>query len=63
MPRRVGRGPDIFDPFVPFRIDGKEALRAHYAPVMGTVRVDRYEMVNPAVETAVEKGGTVAWEV
>src|SRR5688572_30156964 len=46
-----------FDPFVPLRIDGKEALRVHYAPVTGTVHVDRYEMVNAAVETA----GTVAW--
>ena len=46
-----------FDPFVPLRIDGKAALRAHYAPVTGTVRVDRYEMVNPVVELA----GTAAW--
>ena len=46
-----------FDPFVPLRIDGKDALRVHYAPVTGTVRVDRYEMVNPAVNVA----GGVAW--
>ena len=46
-----------FDPFVPLRIDGKETLQAHYAPVTGTVRVDRYEMVNPMVDMA----GAAAW--
>ena len=46
-----------FDPFVPLRIDGKAALRAHDTPVTGTVRVDRYEMVKPTVELA----GTAAW--
>ena len=46
-----------FDPFVPLRIDGKDALKAHYEPVAGTIQVDRYEMVNPTVEVV----GTVAW--
>jgi ketosteroid isomerase-like protein len=46
-----------FDPFVPRRVDGRDALRAHYAPVAGTIRVDRYEILNPAVEAI----GDVAW--
>lgn len=46
--------PDVvyFDPLVPSRIDGLAALTAYYAPVRGTFRLDRWELVNPHVQLA-----------
>ncbi|HXU94553.1 MAG TPA: DUF4440 domain-containing protein [Gallionella sp.] len=44
--------PDVtyFDPFLERRIDGLEALSAWYAPLRGTIHVDRYEMIAPKVQ-------------
>ncbi|BBI99941.1 hypothetical protein FGKAn22_16340 [Ferrigenium kumadai] len=39
-----------FDPFIERRIDGLEALSAWYAPLRGTIHVDRYEMLAPKVQ-------------
>jgi hypothetical protein len=43
--------PDVtyFDPFLERRIDGLEALSAWYAPLRGTIHIDRYELIEPAV--------------
>jgi ketosteroid isomerase-like protein len=38
-----------FDPFLERRIDGFDALRAHYESIRGQVHVDRFELVNPYV--------------
>jgi hypothetical protein len=44
--------PDVvyFDPFLDARIDGREALAAHYEPLRGKVSIDRYEMDNAKVQ-------------
>ncbi len=39
-----------FDPFLEQRIDGLEALSAWYAPLRGTIHVDRYELIAPKVQ-------------
>lgn len=39
-----------FDPFLERRIDGLEALSAWYAPLRGTIHIDRYELVAPKVQ-------------
>ncbi|HEV3329377.1 MAG TPA: DUF4440 domain-containing protein [Bryobacteraceae bacterium] len=43
--------PDVtyFDPAVPRRIDGHDALRKYYAPFTGKISVDRFEFVNPHI--------------
>lgn len=43
--------PDVtyFDPFLGRRIDGLEALSAWYAPLRGTIHIDRYELIEPKV--------------
>jgi ketosteroid isomerase-like protein len=38
-----------FDPFVETRLDGLRALREHYAPLRGRIRIDRDEIVRPNV--------------
>ena len=44
--------PDVayFDPFLDARIDGRDALAAHYEPLRGKVSIDRYEMENVRVQ-------------
>ena len=44
--------PDVvyFDPFLPQRIDGLDALRQYYAELRGTISVDSYEIVDPEVQ-------------
>ncbi|WP_320054471.1 nuclear transport factor 2 family protein [uncultured Acetobacteroides sp.] len=44
--------PDVvyFDPFIPQRLDGIEALKELYKPLTGQIHVSRYEMVNPKVQ-------------
>ena len=39
-----------FDPFLPRRIDGLSALRAHYEPLRGSISADRFELINPHVQ-------------
>ena len=43
--------PDVtyFDPFLERRIDGLGALSAWYAPLRGTIHIDRYELIEPKV--------------
>jgi len=43
--------PDIvyFDPFLPQRIDGLDALRQYYAELRGTIHIDSYEIIAPEV--------------
>jgi ketosteroid isomerase-like protein len=43
--------PDVvyFDPFIPQRIDGLDALRQYYAELRGTISVDSYEIIAPEV--------------
>ena len=44
--------PDVvyFDPYVPRRVDGLEALTACYRPIWGKIRFDRFELLNPHVQ-------------
>lgn len=44
--------PDVvyFDPFLPRRLDGLDALTAYYESLRGTVRADGWEMLNPDVK-------------
>jgi ketosteroid isomerase-like protein len=44
--------PDLtyFDPVQEKRIDGLEAMKALYAPYAGTIKVDRFDMIDPAVQ-------------
>ncbi|MDD5057709.1 MAG: DUF4440 domain-containing protein [Sideroxydans sp.] len=48
--------PDVtyFDPFLAQRIDGLEALAAWYAPLRGTIAIDRYDLIAPAVQVCGE---------
>ena len=39
-----------FDPSLPQRLNGIEALTKYYEPVKGQIHVDRYEMLNPLVQ-------------
>jgi ketosteroid isomerase-like protein len=39
-----------FDPSTEQRIDGRERMRAYYAPIAGKITVDKYEMINPVVQ-------------
>lgn len=39
-----------FDPFIERRIEGLDALSAWYAPLRGTIHIDRYELVSPKVQ-------------
>jgi ketosteroid isomerase-like protein len=39
-----------FDPTTERRIDGIEAMRKYYAPLVGKIKVDRYEMRNISVQ-------------
>lgn len=43
--------PDVtyFDPFLERRLDGYEALAAWYAPLRGTIHIDRYDLIDPQV--------------
>jgi len=41
-----------FDPFVETRLDGRPALAAWYAPLRGTIRIDRDAIVAPRVVLA-----------
>lgn len=45
--------PDVvyFDPFLEKRLDGLEALTRLYESLRGKVHVDRFEMLNPLVQT------------
>jgi ketosteroid isomerase-like protein len=38
-----------FDPSVPQRVDGHQAMDDYYRPWFGKVRIARYEMLNPQV--------------
>ena len=44
--------PDVvyFDPFLERRLDGWQALAAHYAPLRGTIFAERFELLNPVVQ-------------
>jgi uncharacterized protein (TIGR02246 family) len=46
--------PDVvyFDPFLARRLDGLDALAAHYEPLRGTIHISRYEMDNAKVQVA-----------
>lgn len=48
--------PDVtyFDPFLERRLDGHEALAAWYAPLRGTIHIDRYELIEPRVQVCGE---------
>ena len=48
--------PDVtyFDPFQERRVDGAAAMAALFAPVTGVIRVDRYDMLDAAVQQAGE---------
>ncbi len=40
-----------FDPYVGTRIDGLEALKKCYEPIWGKIHFDRFELLNPHVQT------------
>lgn len=48
--------PDVvyFDPFQPRRLNGLDALRAHYESLRGRVSVARYELIEPHVQLAAD---------
>jgi ketosteroid isomerase-like protein len=39
-----------FDPAQPRRVDGLQAMKDLLEPLTGKIRVDRYDMLNPAVQ-------------
>jgi len=46
--------PDVvyFDPLLDLRLDGRDALAAHYEPFRGKIHISRYEMDNTKVQFA-----------
>lgn len=48
--------PDVtyFDPFLERRLEGRKALEAWYAPLRGTVHIDRYDLIEPRVQVCGE---------
>ncbi len=44
--------PDVvyFDPFLERRLDGLDALSVLYETLRGTIRIDRYELIEPKVQ-------------
>lgn len=40
-----------FDPFIEKRINGLETLTNLYEPIKGQIKVDRYELIAPLVQT------------
>jgi ketosteroid isomerase-like protein len=48
--------PDVtyFDPFLARRLDGLDALAAWYAPLRGTIHIERYELIEPRVQVCGE---------
>lgn len=44
--------PDVvyFDPHLPRRIDGRQALGDYYEGIRGKVSIDRFELLNPLVQ-------------
>jgi len=41
-----------FDPFLEKRLNGHEALASLYESLRGVIKADRYEMIEPCVQTA-----------
>jgi ketosteroid isomerase-like protein len=41
-----------FDPYVPQRIDGLDALTRYYRTIWGKVHIDRFELLNPHVQVS-----------
>jgi ketosteroid isomerase-like protein len=39
-----------FDPWIPARLDGLQAIEDYIKPLVGQVFADRYEMLNPKVQ-------------
>jgi hypothetical protein len=39
-----------FDPFLPKRLDGLQALTGYYEGVRGKIHIDRYELIDPKVQ-------------
>ena len=39
-----------FDPFTRRRVDGLDAIKGMLAPIVGKVRIDRYDMLEPRVQ-------------
>lgn len=50
--------PDVtyFDPFLECRLDGREALAVRYAPLRGTIHIDRFDLIEPKVQMCGEVG-------
>ena len=40
-----------FDPYLDKRIDGIEALAEYYKAIWGQIHLDRFELINPCVQT------------
>jgi ketosteroid isomerase-like protein len=43
-----------FDPFHEHRLDGREALSTLYESLRGTIRIDRYDVIEPKVQVCGE---------
>jgi ketosteroid isomerase-like protein len=43
-------GETYFDPTTAKRVDGIEALRAHFAPFDGKIAIEHYELIDPKVQ-------------
>jgi ketosteroid isomerase-like protein len=46
----MAAGESYFDPTTAKRVDGIDAIKAHFAPFAGKIAIDRYELVDPKVQ-------------
>lgn len=44
-----------FDPWIPARLDGQQAVQDYMQPIEGQLLADRYDMLNPRVQVHGEK--------
>lgn len=56
--------PDVtyFEPFLARRLDGLQALTAHYEALRGKIRAERFELLDPVVRPLGDAGAVLSFD-
>lgn len=56
--------PDVtyFEPFLARRLDGLDALTAHYEALRGKIRAERFELLDPLVQPLGDAGAVLSFD-